>query len=71
MDGTRTIQVVDQDGTQVIPQRSMLVLYMDDQGRLIYEDANGAGVMDLEGNQICYFSLDQGEVSPDQEEAAG
>ena len=27
--------------------------------------------MDLEGNQICYFSLDQGEVSPDQEEAAG
>ena len=56
----------------------MLVLYMDDQGRLIYEDANGAGVMDLEGNQIYYFSLDQGEVSldqgevsPDQEEAAG
>ena len=71
VDGTRTIQVVDQDGTQVIPQRSMLVLYMDDQGRLIYEDANGAGVMDLEGNQIYYFSLDQGEVSPDQEEAAG
>lgn len=78
VDGTRTIQVVDQDGTQVIPQRPMLVLYMDDQGRLIYEDANGAGVMDLEGNQICYFSLDQGEVSldqgevsPDQEEAAG
>lgn len=61
--GTRTIQVVDQDGVQVIPERSLLTLYMDDQGRLIYEDEGGAGAMDAQGNQVCYFTLPQEEAA--------
>ncbi len=59
--GTRTIQVVDQDGGQVIPEQRWITLYMDGEGRLIYQDEGGAGVVDVQGNPLCYFALSQEE----------
>lgn len=54
--GTRTVQVVDQDGREVIPARPLEALMMDEGGYLLYEDSKGAGAMDAQGRAICYFS---------------